>query len=133
MSLPNRSIHITRASKLPLTVHEAWAFVGYGYLGQLLNRTSPLFAADHRKQTPLLVLIKPNITLWLLYGGGVAWCGLGGVGVIKVAAVRKWPAAAGCCDGGGWCSGGAGCRKAAAVERVARERRWRMGSDRSEG
>nr|GFD25614.1 hypothetical protein [Tanacetum cinerariifolium] len=36
-------------------------------------------------------------------------------------------------DGGGWCSGGAGCRRAAAVERVAREGRWRMGSDRSEG
>nr|GEY15732.1 ATP-dependent zinc metalloprotease FTSH, chloroplastic [Tanacetum cinerariifolium] len=39
----------------------------------------------------------------------------GGVGVIKVAAVGKWPAAAGCCDGGGWCSGGAGCRRATAV------------------
>nr|GEU34785.1 hypothetical protein [Tanacetum cinerariifolium] len=28
-------MHITRAVKLPLTVHEAWAFVGYSYLGQL--------------------------------------------------------------------------------------------------
>nr|GEV98690.1 hypothetical protein [Tanacetum cinerariifolium] len=33
----------------------------------------------------------------------------------EVAAVGKWPAAAGCCDGSGWCSGGAGCRRAAAV------------------
>nr|GFA49758.1 hypothetical protein [Tanacetum cinerariifolium] len=40
---------------------------------------------------------------------------VGGVAGIKVAAVGKWPAAAGCCDGGGWCSGGAGCRRAAAV------------------
>nr|GFC44642.1 hypothetical protein [Tanacetum cinerariifolium] len=48
----------------------------------------------------------------------VGWCwqlAVGGVAGINVAAVGKWPAAAGCCDGGGWCSGGAGCRWAATV------------------
>nr|GEV63136.1 ribonuclease H-like domain-containing protein [Tanacetum cinerariifolium] len=88
------------------------------------TRLSPTTATTTALVALVVVLVVSSGVAAMV---AVGWCcqlAVGGVAGIKVAAVGKWPAAAGCCDGGGWCSGGAGCRRAAAVvlEMMGRQR-----------